>query len=134
MKTHKKNQQLFAIWQVSRTTRVLSLLLDIVGKGKYEVTKDNVAYLAALVSVSEEIRSRCRVKHTFTSIIPDSPTFAVDNFAVDHHLKTASKRPNSSLASPMNEAYPQTPHSAPPAANQRQKSLEYMDQGMKTYL
>ena len=111
------------------------MLLDIVGKGKYEVTKDNVAYLAALVSVSEEVRSRCRVKHTFTSIIPDSPTFAVDNFAVDHHLKTASKRPNSSLASPMNEGYPpQTPHSAPPAANQRQKSLEYMDQGMYLFI
>ena len=31
----------------------------------------------------------------------------------------------------MNEGYPpQTPHSAPPAANQRQKSLEYMDQGI----
>ena len=29
----------------------------------------------------------------------------------------------------MNENYPQAPHSAPPAANQRQKSLEYMDQG-----
>ena len=48
-------------------------------------------FIAALVSVSEEVRSRCRVKHTFTSIIPDSPTF--DNFAVDNHLKTA-KRPN----------------------------------------
>ena len=117
---------------ISRTTRVLSTLLDIVGKcqgkDKYEVTKNNVAYLAALVSVSEEVRSRCRVKHTFTSIIPDSPTF--DNFAVDNHLKTV-KRPNSSLASPMNETYPQgPPHSAPPAANQRQKSLEYMDQGI----
>ena len=54
---------------------------------------------------------------------------------MDHHLKTASKRPNSSLASPMNEGYPpQTPHSAPPAANQRQKSLEYMDQGMYLFI
>ncbi len=115
---------------VTRTTRVLSLLLDIVGKSckgkdKFEVTKSNVPYLAALVSVSEEVRSRCQVKHTITSI-PDSPTF--DSFAVDHHLKTgAIKRPNSGLASPMNETYPTTPHSAPPAANQRQKSLECMD-------
>lgn len=116
---------------VTRTTRVLSLLLDIVGKSckgkdKYEVTKSNVAYLAALVSVSEEIRSRCNVKHTISNLIPDSPTF--DSFAVDNHLKTgAIKRPNSGLASPMNETYPQAPHSAPPAANQRQKSLECMD-------
>ena len=119
---------------VSRTTRVLGLLLDIVSKSvgdpakdKYVVTKDNIAYLAALVSVSEEVRSRCHVKHTITNIIPDSPTF--DSFAVDHHLKAGGiKRPNSGLASPMNENYPQAPHSAPPAANQRQKSLECMDQ------
>jgi hypothetical protein len=42
--------------------------------------------LAALVSVSEEVRSRCHVKHTFSNVLPDSPTF--DSFAVDHHLKT----------------------------------------------
>lgn len=118
---------------VTRTTRVLALLLDIVGKSshgkdKFEVTKSNVAYLAALVSVSEEVRSRCHVKHTISNIIiTDSPTF--DSFAVDHHLKAgAVKRPNSGMASPMNESYPQAPHSAPPAANQRQKSLECMDQ------
>lgn len=116
---------------VSRTTRVLGLLLDIVGKSgdkdKFAVTKDNIAYLAALVSVSDEVRSRCHVKHTIPNMIPDSPTF--DSFAVDHHLKAGSgiKRPNSGLASPMNETYPQAPHSAPPAANQRQKSLECMD-------
>ena len=117
---------------VSRTTRVLGLLLDIVGKSgdpakdKFAVTKDNIAYLAALVSVSDEVRSRCHVKHTIPNMIPDSPTF--DSFAVDHHLKAGGiKRPNSGLASPMNENYPQAPHSAPPAANQRQKSLECMD-------
>jgi neurofibromin 1 len=118
---------------VSRTTRVMSLLLDIVGKSsgkdKYEVSKHNVAYLAGLVSVSEEVRSRCHVKHTFTSTIPDSPTF--NSFAVDaHHLKTgcSMKRPPT-----MNEHY--SPHSnahqllQQPAANQRQKSLDqYMDQ------
>ena len=38
------------------------MLLDIVAKtqqkDKFEVTPQNVAYLAALVSVSEEVRSR----------------------------------------------------------------------------
>ncbi|XP_072156372.1 neurofibromin isoform X3 [Bemisia tabaci] len=56
---------------VSRTTRILTSLLGIVAKpqkkDKFEVTQENVAYLAALVSVSEEVRSRCHVK-----IIPET--------------------------------------------------------------
>ena len=115
---------------VARTTRVLGLLLEIVnksygGKDKFEVNKQNVAYLSALVSVSEEVRNKCRVKHNFTTIIPDSPTF--DSFAVDNHLKAGVNK-RGDLSPPVNDNYPQAPHSAPPAANQRQKSLEYMDQ------
>lgn len=79
---------------VSRTSRVLTMLLGIVAKpmqrDKFEVSTDSVAYLtgtldfinnqisisvwkyfiskcivyAALVAVSEEVRSRCHVKHT----------------------------------------------------------------------
>lgn len=72
---------------VSRTSRVLTMLLGIIAKplrrDKFEVTSDSVAYLtgmipvtvnlfhlcdhfisAALVAVSEEVRSRCHVKHT----------------------------------------------------------------------
>ncbi|KAJ6633038.1 Neurofibromin, partial [Pseudolycoriella hygida] len=53
---------------VSRTSCVLSMLLAIVakpsGRDKFEVTSDSVAYLTALVAVSEEVRSRCHVKHT----------------------------------------------------------------------
>ncbi|XP_040072137.1 neurofibromin [Ixodes scapularis] len=52
---------------VSRTARVLSMLLGIVAKphkrDKFEVSPESVAYLAALVSVSEEVRSRCHLKH-----------------------------------------------------------------------
>lgn len=52
---------------VSRTSRVLSMLLGIIAKpvrrDKFEVTPDSVAYLTALVAVSEEVRSRCHVKH-----------------------------------------------------------------------
>lgn len=129
---------------VSRTTRILSMLLDIVakptGRDKYEVTKDNVAYLAALVSVSEEVRSRCHVRHTFMDILPDSPTF--DSFAVDNHLKqnqhaaaaaaaaaAAIRRPNSQMdpsSPPSSSGYHQQ-HGHPPP-NQRQKSLELMEQ------
>ena len=43
------------------------MLLGIVakpqGRDKFEVTPQNVAYLSALLSVSEEVRSRCHVKH-----------------------------------------------------------------------
>ncbi|XP_031626332.1 neurofibromin isoform X2 [Contarinia nasturtii] len=53
---------------VSRTSRVLTVLLGIVAKpmqrDKFEVSSDSVAYLTALVAVSEEVRSRCHVKHT----------------------------------------------------------------------
>ncbi|CAF4558474.1 unnamed protein product [Rotaria sp. Silwood2] len=52
---------------VVRTTRVLSTLLSIVAKSeshdKFKVTPTSVPYLAALVSVVEEVRSRCPVKH-----------------------------------------------------------------------
>ncbi|PAA61927.1 hypothetical protein BOX15_Mlig026750g1, partial [Macrostomum lignano] len=51
---------------VSRTVRVLSMLLSIISKtekrDKYEVTPSSVAYLTALVAVSEEVRSRCHLK------------------------------------------------------------------------
>ncbi|XP_058454713.1 neurofibromin isoform X5 [Malaya genurostris] len=53
---------------VSRTSRVLTMLLGIIAKphrrDKFEVTPDSVAYLTALVCLSEEVRSRCHVKHT----------------------------------------------------------------------
>lgn len=52
---------------VVRTTRVLSTLLSIVAKSeshdKFKVTSTSVPYLAALVSVVEEVRTRCPVKH-----------------------------------------------------------------------
>ncbi|KER30811.1 hypothetical protein T265_02851 [Opisthorchis viverrini] len=51
---------------VARTIRVLNTLLSIVAKplnrDKYQVTKDSVAYLAALLPVSDEVRKRCRLK------------------------------------------------------------------------
>ena len=52
---------------VVRTTRVLSTLLSTVAKSeshdKFKVTSTSVPYLAALVSVVEEIRTRCPVKN-----------------------------------------------------------------------
>ncbi|KAK2587535.1 hypothetical protein KPH14_003672 [Odynerus spinipes] len=53
---------------VTRTARVLTMLLAIIAKpykrDKFEVSPESVAYLAALVSVSEEVRSRCHIRHS----------------------------------------------------------------------
>ncbi|XP_069989899.1 neurofibromin isoform X4 [Penaeus vannamei] len=73
---------------VSRTSRVLITLLSIVAKphkrDKFEVTPENVAYLAALVSVSEEVRSRCHLKYSVARSL--SKSASTDTFAVDPHL------------------------------------------------
>jgi neurofibromin 1 len=52
---------------VARTIRLLNMLLGIVAKSekrdKFQVTQTSVPYLAALVSVSEEVRCRCHLKY-----------------------------------------------------------------------
>lgn len=54
------------------------MLLGIVSKplhrDKFEVSIESVAYLTALVAVSEEVRSRCHVKHTLSRWPADNPT------------------------------------------------------------
>ena len=122
---------------VSRTTRILSMLLDLVakptGRDKFDVTKDNVAYLAALVSVSEDVRSRCRVKPKDSDDEPsEAPIF--DSFTVDNHLRQHEIRGArggvNELASPINENFPPAAAQQPPptGGNQRQKSLELMNE------
>ncbi|KAG0716107.1 Neurofibromin [Chionoecetes opilio] len=73
---------------VSRTSRVLVTLLSIVAKphkrDKFEVTPESVAYLAALVSVSEEVRSRCHLKYSVARNL--SKSASSDTFAVGLHL------------------------------------------------
>jgi hypothetical protein len=62
---------------VVRTSRVLSALLSIVAKSeshdKFKVTPTSIPYLAALVSVVEEVRTRCPVKNR-SNIISTTPT------------------------------------------------------------
>lgn len=48
------------------------------------MTPENVAYLAALVSVSEEVRSRCHLKYSVARSL--SKSASTDTFAVDPHL------------------------------------------------
>ncbi|XP_047661070.1 neurofibromin isoform X2 [Tachysurus fulvidraco] len=60
---------------VARTVRILHTLLNLVGKhlncDKFEVNPQSVAYLAALLTVSEEVRSRCSLKHRKSLLLSD---------------------------------------------------------------
>ncbi len=53
---------------VARTIRLLHILLGIVAKhekrDKFQVTQTSIPYLAALISVSEEVRARCHLKYS----------------------------------------------------------------------
>ena len=49
-----------------------SLTVSSCCRDKFEVTPQSVPYLAALVSVSEEVRSRCHLKHRLAQTISES--------------------------------------------------------------
>ncbi|RWS29482.1 neurofibromin-like protein, partial [Leptotrombidium deliense] len=94
---------------VSRTTRILNTLLNIVAKplkrDKFEVTPDNVAYLAALIPVSEEVQSRCHLKHRVTRVVSESPS--TKNFPSDLQQSAATGSSTTTGSSPKNP--PTTP-------------------------
>ena len=117
---------------VTRTTRILSMLLSIVakphGRDKFEVTPHNVAYLAALVSVSEEVKLRCHVKHQIGEPVAAADSPMLDNFTVDHHLGRMMTL--SGASSPVGAGPPPVNaqvRSDLPANQTRQMSLEVMD-------
>ncbi|XP_068081132.1 neurofibromin [Anabrus simplex] len=127
---------------VSRTARVLTVLLGIVAKPhkreRFEVMPDSVAYLAALVSVSEEVRSRCHVKHSLARTIPESGS--TENFPVDMHLNLIPQPhvaptlgTGSSIQAPAtpcdnNGSQHSGSSSSSTPANRRQKSWDLLDQ------
>lgn len=75
---------------VARTVRILHTLLALVNKhrncDKFEVNTQSVAYLAALLTVSEEVRSRCSLKHRKSLLLTD---ISMENVPMDtypiHH-------------------------------------------------
>ncbi|PNF21160.1 hypothetical protein B7P43_G05091 [Cryptotermes secundus] len=133
---------------VSRTTRIVSMLLGIIAKphkrDKFEVTPESVAYLAALVSVSEEVRSRCHVKHSIARMIPESGSG--ENFAVDSHLNVMPHPPATNVSHAMsvmsaspsqrsegsngqsNQQPQQEASGVGTPTNRRQKSWDLLDQ------
>ncbi|XP_074600003.1 neurofibromin 1 isoform X2 [Brevipalpus obovatus] len=76
---------------VSRTTRILNTLLTIVAKpfkrDKFQVDVENVAYLTALIPVSEEVRFRCHLKHKVPRLSKESPS--TRNFTLNTHQHSA---------------------------------------------
>nr|CAH7739336.1 unnamed protein product [Callosobruchus chinensis] len=77
---------------VSRTIRILTMLLAIVARpqrrDKFEVTTDSVAYLTALVGYSDEVRSRCHIKHSLAHCMTDS--VSQDEFIIDNSTTPSS--------------------------------------------
>ncbi|EFB26151.1 hypothetical protein PANDA_000140 [Ailuropoda melanoleuca] len=72
---------------VARTVRILHTLLTLVNKhrncDKFEVNTQSVAYLAALLTVSEEVRSRCSLKHRKSLLLTD---ISMENVPMDTYL------------------------------------------------
>uniref|UniRef100_A0A8D2N1H5 Neurofibromin n=1 Tax=Zonotrichia albicollis TaxID=44394 RepID=A0A8D2N1H5_ZONAL len=79
---------------VARTVRILHTLLALVNKhrncDKFEVNTQSVAYLAALLTVSEEVRSRCSLKHRKSLLLTDvsMENVPMDTFPI-HHSDTS---------------------------------------------
>ncbi|XP_018102486.1 neurofibromin isoform X2 [Xenopus laevis] len=79
---------------VARTIRILHTLLALVNKhrncDKFEVNTESVAYLAALLTVSEEVRSRCSLKHRKSLLLTDvsMENVPMDTYPVHHHDPT----------------------------------------------
>ncbi|XP_072402893.1 neurofibromin isoform X3 [Diabrotica undecimpunctata] len=103
---------------VSRTVRILTMLLTIVAKpqkrDKFEVTPDSVAYLTALVGFSEEVKSRCHIKHSLPRQMTDS--ISQDNFSVDSGQNSGIQKGSSTESTMSN------------SMNRRQKSWDLLDQ------
>ncbi|XP_050358345.1 neurofibromin isoform X1 [Nymphalis io] len=99
---------------VSRACRVLSALLALAARparDKFQLTTRTVAYLTALVCVSEEVRSRCPVEHSLPKWLPDN---------CDHYCPAVEHRRSSMLIQP------QSSHTS--CHGRRQKSWDVLDQ------
>ncbi|XP_048487858.1 neurofibromin [Plutella xylostella] len=100
---------------VSRTGRVLATLLSIAAGAqadKFRATVDTVPYLTALVCQSEEVRSRCHVKHSLPKWLPDN---------CDHYCPTIDYQQSSMLIQP-------PASSLASCHGRRQKSWDVLDQ------
>uniref|UniRef100_A0A3Q2GEA2 Neurofibromin 1a n=1 Tax=Cyprinodon variegatus TaxID=28743 RepID=A0A3Q2GEA2_CYPVA len=81
---------------VARTVRILHTLLALTSKhlkcDKFEVNTQSVAYLAALLTVSEEVRSRCSLKHRKSLLISELSMDPVPMETYASHITNAACR------------------------------------------
>uniref|UniRef100_A0A668AWN6 Neurofibromin 1 n=1 Tax=Myripristis murdjan TaxID=586833 RepID=A0A668AWN6_9TELE len=81
---------------VARTVRILHTLLSLISKhlkcDKFEVNTQSVAYLAALLTVSEEVRSRCSLKHRKSLLLSDLSMDTVPMDTYSGHITDPSCR------------------------------------------
>ncbi|TRY54116.1 hypothetical protein DNTS_031164 [Danionella cerebrum] len=124
---------------VARTVRILHTLLGLVGKhqscDKFEVNTQSVAYLAALLTVSEEVRSRCSLKHRKSLLLSD---VAMENFPMDAYTVYDSEpgsrllRENQPWASPKaSERTLAPPYSAMGQSSLRPRKSMSVDMGTR---
>lgn len=88
---------------ISRATRILNCILNILskstGRDKFEVTPDNIAYLTALMPISEEVQSRCHLKHKITRLVSAATTQQIKQTKAENKLKTGQLDENNSISS-----------------------------------
>ncbi|KAM9801137.1 neurofibromin isoform 1-T1 [Neosynchiropus ocellatus] len=81
---------------VARTVRILHTLLALISKhmkcDKFEVNTHSAAYLAALLTVSEEVRSRCSLKHRKSLLMSDLSMDPVPMDTFSTHITDPSCR------------------------------------------
>ncbi|XP_039197194.1 neurofibromin isoform X2 [Crotalus tigris] len=94
---------------VARTVRILHTLLALVNKhrncDKFEVNTQSVAYLAALLTMSEEVRSRCSLKHRKSLLLTDisMENVPMETYAIHHNEASCrTLRENQPWSSPKN--------------------------------
>uniref|UniRef100_A0A3P9ATN2 Neurofibromin 1 n=1 Tax=Maylandia zebra TaxID=106582 RepID=A0A3P9ATN2_9CICH len=107
---------------VARTVRILHTLLALISKhlkcDKFEVNTQSVAYLAALLTVSEEVRSRCSLKHRKSLLISDLSMDPVPMDTFSSHMTDPTCRT-------LNETQPWTS----PQVSERYLSAHYPTMG-----
>ncbi|XP_071946540.1 neurofibromin-like [Antedon mediterranea] len=126
----------------SRTMRVLNLMLACIAKyrrcDKFEVSKESIAYLIALLPVSEEVRSRCSTKHRHPETIEDDqgPVFSVNPHPPPPYPRPTSPQPTPETSSlflprfrPPMPMYPCNPKASPDFGQSRLPNLDVKPKG-----
>jgi neurofibromin 1 len=110
---------------VARSIRLLNMLLGIVAKfekrDKFQVTVTSAPYLAALVSVSEEVRCRCHLRYhhmenSFVVVTPTSSSSAATTTNANANNTTTSNKPKTQTPSTSGNSV-QSPTQPPSQSN-----------------